>query len=425
VLPARLGDNGAVVKSNASFKERVGATVTRLDDGTMLIIGGATIKGGAASWYRPEDISSVTANAEIYDPRTGVFSATAGPLKRGRAYHAAVLLGGPNKADGRVVVMGGYESKGGGFVPTASVEIFDPDTGKFVEEPVDRWLSGAGRALLTAGLAYPDEDVIFLAGGISDPSDRGAWLLYKAGTGTVGAGGLAPAEVGPENGRGKPRWNHTMTFLPNYGKSAGGTPIPAFVLMGGENDSEVLSEVEAYQLDPWNGGSSSVRRDVEAVTTALPVTARTLHAAVYVPGQDIVWVIGGFEDRQLSRPINRVEVFRAGSLSFTAGEYLEMAEGRGGMSATLSETLNNSILIAGGRGTGGPLVRTEMILEKKVCSGADVCIRQPFLASDRTPEMESPRVGHTASLDPTGRLLILGGVSDFNTIPAPIFYNPD
>ncbi len=424
VPPSKVGETDAIETSKIIGSERVGATVTELEDGTLLIIGGAKIKAGAKSWYRPDDIESVSNKAEIYDPQSGVFTST-GILTRARSHHAAIKLGGPNKADGRVVVMGGYESKAGAFVPTMSVEIYDPVTKTFTEEPENRWLAGAGRALMTAGLAYPDDGVIFLAGGISDPVDRGAWLLYQPGRGTAGAGGLTPAEVGPENGKGTPRWNHTMTFLPTYGKSAGGASIPAFVLMGGENDLGTLSEVEAYQLDPWNGGSSSVRRDVNAVTTALPATARTLHSAVYVPGQGIVWVIGGFEDKELTRPINRVEVFRVGALSFTDGEYLDLAEARGGVSATLIETATNTVFIAGGKGAGGPLTRTEMIVETKVCQeGGGACVRQPSIVSDKTPEMDSARVGQAAILDPTSRLLLLGGVSADNAIPDPIFYNP-
>ena len=63
-------------------------------------------------------------SAEIYDPRTGRFSAT-GSLTIRRHKHAAALL-----RDGRVLVLGGSDERDWGN-RYRSAELFDPRTGRF------------------------------------------------------------------------------------------------------------------------------------------------------------------------------------------------------------------------------------------------------------------------------------------------------
>jgi hypothetical protein len=71
-------------------------------DGRVLVVGGGSAAG-------------VLASAELYDPRTGIFSQT-GPLSTPRLGHTATML-----ADGRVIVVGGGSAAG---VP-ASAEVFE------------------------------------------------------------------------------------------------------------------------------------------------------------------------------------------------------------------------------------------------------------------------------------------------------------
>ena len=78
--------------------DRRHATVTRLNDGRVLIVGGR------------DSTNTYLASAEIYNPATGQFT-PAGSLTTGaRALHTATLL-----QDGRVLVTGGYNAGPLGF----------------------------------------------------------------------------------------------------------------------------------------------------------------------------------------------------------------------------------------------------------------------------------------------------------------------
>ena len=88
-------------------------TATLLQDGRVLILGGRS----------PKD--SVYTSAEMYDPRSGTFS-SAGSMREGRQQHTATLL-----PDGRVFIAGGLWSDGQQGRDLSSTEMFDPRTGRF------------------------------------------------------------------------------------------------------------------------------------------------------------------------------------------------------------------------------------------------------------------------------------------------------
>jgi Galactose oxidase, central domain/Bacterial Ig-like domain (group 2)/Kelch motif len=90
-------------------------TATLLQNGKVLIVGGALTS-----------TSDPVATAEVYDPATGSFAMT-GAMATAREQHTATLL-----ADGRVLIVGGTTSTGErDSHPTASVEVYDPSTGLF------------------------------------------------------------------------------------------------------------------------------------------------------------------------------------------------------------------------------------------------------------------------------------------------------
>jgi Galactose oxidase, central domain len=89
---------------------RSGHTATLLPNGEVLIAGGMERNG---IFFR---------SAELYDPMTERFSATSGDMSTHRAGHSATLL--PN---GKVLIAGGWGNEG----VLASADLYDPKTGVF------------------------------------------------------------------------------------------------------------------------------------------------------------------------------------------------------------------------------------------------------------------------------------------------------
>jgi hypothetical protein len=410
--------------STMAQTRRVGATVTQLDDGRILIAGGAKVKTGARTWYFADDLEEVYGDVEIYNPRTGEFTATVVKMNKARAFHQAVLLGGTNR--GRVAILGGYENIGGVLKPSRAVEIYDPSTGGFSLLAEDKGLP-AGRALFTASAAYPDDGVIFIAGGLTDPGPAGGyWELYLLGQGPVDYG---PLYGGPDaTSPGVIRYNHSTTYVPTYGFTEPGTGSEAYLIAGGQNPSSVVNLVEAYEIVRNGERAFMMRRDDTSVTT-LPGGGRTMMASAFVPSQGIVYLFGGFTGLDLAGPSDRADVFWFGRRGFIDGQLLYMNQARGALTATALD--RTTVLLAGGWGTNGPVVDTEVLFEDVICEpdpekeGEQKCNRRPNILPGRTPTLEASRSGHLAILDATRRVLFLGGVSDSNLIPAPILYNPD
>jgi len=93
---------------------REGHTATLLSDGRVLIAGGWNI-----------NVLVVLSSAELYDPKTGTFSAT-GSMATARTGNTATLL-----ADGRVLIAGGRTLDGRTWHLLSSAELYDPKTGTF------------------------------------------------------------------------------------------------------------------------------------------------------------------------------------------------------------------------------------------------------------------------------------------------------
>jgi len=100
---------------------RLGHTMTVLPDGRVLVTGGTGRVGPGEQGGQVRPLAS----AELFDPRTGRWTAT-GPTRVARFEHTASLL-----PDGRVLVAGGLGRRGGQTAPVASAELYDPRTGAF------------------------------------------------------------------------------------------------------------------------------------------------------------------------------------------------------------------------------------------------------------------------------------------------------
>src|SRR5580698_4679822 len=176
-------------------------TATQLQDGKVLIVGGALTS-----------TSNPLAAAEIYDPATGAFT-RAGAMATAREQHTATLL-----ADGRVLIVGGATSTGtGDLQPTATVEVYDPSTGSFSVAGS----MAAARTYHTATL-LPSGKVLVAGGG----GENSTAEVYDPATGSFSSTG------GMENGRS----GHSATLLPN-----------GSVLVAGGGIFAGLASAELYQ----------------------------------------------------------------------------------------------------------------------------------------------------------------------------------
>jgi N-acetylneuraminic acid mutarotase len=130
-------------RTSQMLDSRIGHTATLLRDGRVLVVGGLTQAFGAG-----------LASAELYDPRTGAWTAT-GNMQEGRSSHSATLLD-----DGTVLVVGGAASNDGtsNEQDRASAEVYDPVTGAWTATAAPSTLGGQGvlladgRVLVTGGI---------------------------------------------------------------------------------------------------------------------------------------------------------------------------------------------------------------------------------------------------------------------------------
>jgi hypothetical protein len=233
---------GAWSRTGNLNKPRFGHTATRLADGRVLVAGSTVLSFG----------DKVAASAEIWSPATGTWTLT-GSLSRGHAHHTATLL-----ANGKVLVAGGsFISLGSGGPKPSPTELFDPATGTWAltgQLPVGRVGHQAtrladGRVLVSGGATVSFFPAILRRTDVYDPP-----------TGTWAQGG----DLGVK------RTGHSATLLGD-GRvlAAGGTGAPS---------SSSSAEI-------WNPATS-------AWTPTASLSPRAFHTAVVLPGGDVL-VAGG------------------------------------------------------------------------------------------------------------------------------------
>jgi len=287
---------------------RFSHTATLLPDGMVLVSGGTATH--TLGMHQPPSLAS----AELYDPATGVWTATSS-MGTPRTGHTATLL-----RDGKVLVAGGggLGSAIGYTLPTeASAELYDPATGSWTATgSMNTSRSGQTATLLSDGR-------VLVAGGSTS---------IQNADGTTGGWDLLSAEV-YDPGRGSWSTAGSMTG------TAGG--LTTVLLPSGK----VLHVgVPCDLFDPASGSWAA---------TGNMQTPRGGEGVTLLPDGKVL-VEGGAGGGSVG--IASAELYdpAIGTWSATA------SPGEGSQGATAALLADGRVLVAGGLGAGGPLVSAEL-----------------------------------------------------------------
>ncbi|MEI9962917.1 MAG: kelch repeat-containing protein [Limisphaerales bacterium] len=284
-----------------------GQTLTRLPDGKVLIAGGGhQVLVGSFYTTIPH------ADAEIYDPTTGLWTAVA-PLNVARVNAAATLLN-----NGLVLLAGGWN----GTNALADAELYDPVSG--VWTPTGSLHTA--RACATATL-LPNGHVLIAGGGVGGETSAILSPAFASAEEYVPATGVW-TQVGAMNSA---RNLHTATLLPNG----------QVLVSGGWNGvntntfiNPALATAELY--NPATG----------TWTATGPLNAARAAATATLLTDGRVLVTGGAADSGFlsSTNLDGAEIYNPASGTWTTINSLHVA--RSGAAATL---LNDGlVLVAGG-----------------------------------------------------------------------------
>jgi hypothetical protein len=324
---------------------RFSHTATLLADGRVLIAGGITRDARTGVFI-------TESSAELYDPRTGKFTAT-GNMTTPRYSHTATLL-----PDGRVLIAGGgaYIAGGVAVLALTSAELYDPRTGAFSARGEKATARSGPATLLNNGKLLFVGSCNQSAGVSCVPAGA---ELYDPGTQTFAA-------TGNRNFDGA----DTATLLPN-GK--------VLITMG-------LPPAEPYRS--WAELYDSSRGAFTA--TGYGETNHTAPTATLLMNGKVLLAGGNVGDGDWASSIAELYDPATGAFSMTSN----MTVGREQHTATLLP--DGSVLFAGGH----------LVIDLAATAELYDPIRGAFT---RTANMPTAHELHTATLLGDGTVLIAGG----------------
>jgi WD40 repeat protein len=390
--------------SNKMVSNRTGHTATLLQNGKVLLAGGDAL-----------------GTAELYDPSTGQFTLTTGSMTATRGHHTATLL-----PSGKVLVVGGSSGTGISTAALSSADLYDPSTGLWTATGS---LTDA-RENHTATL-LPNGKVIVVGGdqaGVTVPALSSTEIFDPAGNSGAGSWSpglplntartshsavLLPGDIvvviggnnsgGPLNSAeefdataptanagipmGGARQNYTMTVMPNS----------KILVAGGTSGGVALNAAEIYDpvAQTWTPAGATTN-------TALAV-ARSNHTAAVLPNGEVM-LVGG--QGSSGNPLNSTEIYIPSSDQWVVGPPMNDAR----TMHTMTVIPNGNLIVAGGLGAASTALNTA----EQFNFNSNLW--------QRVFSMTTARYGHTATLIPGAPLtqsqpaiLVTGGFTAPNT----------
>ena len=369
---------GSWTRTGSLVSNRWEHTATLLPNGKVLVVG-----GGGAGFYA---VNNLIASAEIYDPATGIWTAT-GPLHTARGYHTATLL-----TNGKVLATGGDN---GSYDTFSSTELYDPNTGVW---SVTGAMSST-RCYHTATL-LPNGKVLVAGGedGYSLQAITGAELYDPATSTWTGTGSLHTA-----------RGYHTATLL-QTGK----------VLITGGDDGFGGVSYSSAELFDLTTGSWATLPSMSKV--------REAHTATLLPNGNVL-ITGGQNVNLNYVATSSAELFDPGVF----GSLLVTLNPTGAVSAGAQWQVDNVSFQNSGTTVSNLSPGSHTITLKTITGWATPSNQVAIIASNSTTtavgnytqiaifintnSMPSAQGYHTAILLPNRKVLVVGGNSTlYNTV---------
>jgi hypothetical protein len=290
------------------------------------------------------------ATSEVYDPAAGTFAATSNAMPNKAVGATATLL-----ASGKVLLAGGGNS---------STQLYDP--------AVNSWSNAGGmatqRSWHTATL-LANGKVLIAGGSGNNGATTNTAQLYDPSTGAFSNTGNMITS----------RDNHTATLLPS------GKVLIAGGRSGTSQSYTALSSAEIY--DPSTGAFSAA---------GSMTRTRAAHSAVLFSGK--VLIAGGSSNNGTSA-MPDAELYDPSTGAFSATGSMTAARQNFTATATAS-----GVLIEGGLNGTTVLSSSEQYQNGAFTAGAAM--------TSCVPQSQScaARAAHTATLLPSGSLLLVGGI---------------
>jgi N-acetylneuraminic acid mutarotase len=341
------------------------ATATLLPNGKVLIAGGNDLNGN--------ELSSV----ELYDPASNSFAPAASTptMNHARSAATATLL-----FSGKVLIAGGGAGEGGFFTSLKSVELYDPASNSFAPAAA---LPTMNTARDSAAAALLPNGEVLIAGGEGGPFPIGGPLnsveLYNPVTNN-----FAPAVSTPTMN--DFRAFATATSLAN-GKVLIAGGLEGFII----NVPEISNSVDLYNPATNSFAASTPVMNAARfdATAALLANGNALIAGGIGPGPPGPFMV----------TLNAVDLYDPATNTFAPAASLPtMNTSRQSATATLLN--NGKVLIAGGENNSN-----QVLASVDLYDGAS----NSFVPAASLPTMNQARFNATATLLPSGKVLIAGG----------------